>query len=788
MQTTHDNNQTRLLIEANVILPMDIQRVPQDDIALIFTTSSAEQQGNSGHVYVKVIGEKEATLQLTEQAGDYSPPICTQQGDTMWVINTEYANANRRLLLHSIRDNFEVNSRILVELAKIDNPHFFVCEGKIHIVWEDYSSGDAEIKYARYASNQVLVGDSSPEIPPLTVTPCKSYKPRLTSDGQQLYLFYEWFYHDRYRLMVRSLGSGKNGGFFSKAIEVGNVSGNDQAVSLAVQRDKVVAVWENSSPLNKGYEWISPKSHKVIIPNFGHGWRVNTKMCIRRIQYINQEWSVEDLVTAPGHSIDTQEAAGAPRVFVDGNTLFVSYLRWDYGTSSSHRGWLICTKVFDGDRWISCISPKLIQKQRVRPAVLLDKLHGYIHVFGQSPEREKAHWSDWTQENVATYQTTQTSPQLPYKHSAVFMEKRREQITKSVCPEPKHSTPYVVSFEDGKRQLLWGDLHMHSNLSGCSLGSRFHCTELEDKLRFCRDVANLDFALNTDHDSMSDTEWHRNRNAAHFHNFPGHFVAFNGFEWTCSHFNDKPNYGHYNILYKEDGPMLRTKDECYNTVMQLADKLPHESILAIPHHPGDSTHPLDWNAFNPDFAPLVEIFQVRGSYEYDNCPMHPEMYGRKVVRKHSLQYGLNRGFDFGFTSGGEHEGVGVTGVYAEEFSRKGIFNALQERRTYGTTGDRIIVDFRLDQHPIGSCIHTSAQTMTGYLMVLGTDILTYIKIVKNGSIVHEWNPGTLQIKHFWQEKRLTDSFVPGKRDYYYIVVNQSNNEMAWTSPIFVYGE
>ena len=30
----------------------------------------------------------------------------------------------------------------------------------------------------------------------------------------------------------------------------------------------------------------------------------------------------------------------------------------------------------------------------------------------------------------------------------------------------------------------------------------------------------------------------------------------------------------------------------------------------LPHHPGDKAHPLDWNAYDPAFAPLVEIFQV----------------------------------------------------------------------------------------------------------------------------------------------------------------------------------
>lgn len=284
---------------------------------------------------------------------------------------------------------------------------------------------------------------------------------------------------------------------------------------------------------------------------------------------------------------------------------------------------------------------------------------------------------------------------------------------------------------------------------------------------------------------MSDHEWHRNTAAAHFHELPGAFVAFNGFEWTCSHFDDKPNYGHYNILYKADGPMLRTRNPHAERVMQVRDCLSPDDALAIPHHPGDHAHPLDWNAFDPGFAPLVEIFQVRGSYEYDNCPMHPELYGRNTVRKHSLQYGLNRGFDFGFTAGGEHEGVGVTGVYAEDFTRAAIFAALRERRTFGTTGARMIVDFRLDGKPMGSTIHTTADAVSGHISVVGTDTITAIDVIRDGKTVRSWEPDALNATFTWTEE--LGAMPPATaRSYVYCVIKQVDEEMAWTSPVFVY--
>jgi hypothetical protein len=773
-----ENDDLQQLVTGNVMLPVEVLALPSGETAWAYTTSSAGDTGNTGHLWVRAPGQ--TPVQVTARPGDYGPPRGVADGDRVWVVHTTYRDKRRGIGLHAITEGEVVQSLELAAPAKLDNPHLSVLNGHLHVVWEDYGSGDSCIRYASYDIASLLAGEAAPDHGPLTLPDTTCYKPQLISDGRQLYLVYEWYYRGRYRLMARCLIGGA--GDVSAPCEVGLDAHNDQAALLALHEDKVVVVWENSRPLHKGYEWVSPKGNRVIIPNFGHGWRVNTEMAVRRMHYAEGAWHLEDLLTGPGEVIDAQEAAGVPRVQVAGDTLYVSYLRWDYGSATTSRGWKICTKVFDGERWVGLDAVGLIQKQRVPPAVCIDADHARVITGGQSPALEAQTWSDWTQESAGTFLRSQSLPRLPFARPPVYETVVRKQLVRAVNEEPSQRPAHTANFADGERRLLWGDLHMHSNLSGCSLGARFHCTELENKFRFCRDVAQLDFALNTDHDSMRDHEWHRNRNAAHFHDMPGHFIAFHGYEWTCSHFDDKPNYGHYNVLYREDGPMLRTCDDDFNSVRAVAAALSQEDAMAIPHHPGDNAHMLDWNAFDPDFAPLVEVFQVRGSYEYDNCPMHPQRWGRGVVRKHSLQYGLNRGFDFGFTAGGEHEGVGVTGVYATAFTREGIFNALRERRTFGTTGDKIVVDFRLDETPMGGRLDTTAPTVAGYLSVRGTDLITHVRIVDNGRTVREWQPDTLDVTLNWEQAVAT-----GGRSYIYAVISQRNDEMAWSSPIFVYG-
>lgn len=766
------------LVEDNILLPADIRQT-SEDLVVTYTTSRADGTQNLGHVIAQFGATSPSQVIVTSVEGDYGPPSTALAGDTMWIAHTSYANGKRSILIHAVQQRERTASVTLVASSKVDNPAIAIHRGQLYAVWEDYTTGDARI-VVQILNPQTLapVGSATP------VTGPKAYKPQLLSDETHLYLVYEQFGHGRYRLMVSSWQP--DIATFAAPVEIGFEEGNDQDAALAIHEGELLVVWENSSPLAKGYAWTSPAGNTVVMPGFGHGWRVETRMGLRRAAFDGADWHLENLCSNGAdpacQAIDAQEAAGAPSLQVINGTLYVSYVRWERGPDKLPHGWQIVTKTFNGRRWIPVGISGLTQKQRVRPAVWVDATAGRLYVAGHDPQVEAGAWDVWTQQSAATYLAAMDLPSPAGVHPPAFATAWRSQrVRPATEAEPK---PVTVTFEDGERRLLWGDLHMHSNLSVCSLGERFHCTEIEKKYRFSRDVADLDFALNTDHDAMSDHEWHRNSAAAHFHNMPGNFIAFNGFEWTCSHFDDRPNYGHYNVLYRADGPMLRTLNPDYERIDQVRDHLSPEDALAIPHHPGDNAHPLDWNAFDPEFSPLVEIFQVRGSYEYDNCPMHPELYGRRTVRKHSLQYGLNRGFDFGFTAGGEHEGVGITGVYAESFTREGIFAALRERRTFGTTGARMVVDFRLDGKPMGSKIQATGNSVEGTLSVTGTDTIVAIKVVLNGKTVRSWTPDSVKATVTWTEE-LGDLSTNAGRSYVYCVVQQADEEIAWTSPIFI---
>jgi len=349
---------------------------------------------------------------------------------------------------------------------------------------------------------------------------------------------------------------------------------------------------------------------------------------------------------------------------------------------------------------------------------------------------------------------------------------------------PVFHTPQIFSVEhEGRRlSLYWGDLHCHSNISICSRHPSFHCTEVNEKHRFSRDVGGLDFMMLTDHEYMSPFDWYKTKKYAQLSNADGSFASFEGFEWSCTQQKGFHNYGHYNVLYKDSGELLPISDEGCRTTGQLWARLKNNEALTIPHHPGDFDHPLDWERFDPEYAPVVEIYQVRGSYEDELCEMQPQQFGRKQTPGRSVKTGLAMGYRFGFTGGGEHEGVGLTGIYSPELTREAIYEALRKRNVYATTSARITLFFRLGGVLMGGELPVPPGGMeTRYEIIAEcTGDIEYIALVGPDD--------TYYIPGYSGERTINATaniFI--KPGYLYVRIKQADGNIAWGSPVFIIG-
>jgi len=272
-------------------------------------------------------------------------------------------------------------------------------------------------------------------------------------------------------------------------------------------------------------------------------------------------------------------------------------------------------------------------------------------------------------------------------------------------------------------------------------------------------------------------------------------------------------------------PMFRSDDGCYPRPKDLFKALEKETALIIPHHTAYVGNHCDWKDHDPEKERLVEIYSVWGCSERsikDGNPLpvrHPrmkkisEIYSAEVP-KGFIQRALELGWRVGFVAGGDdhlgHAGdeithgegpwkykAGLMAVYASSNTREAIWEAMWNRRCYGTTGARIIVDFRINGYPMGTELYLSehpelASMRKISVRVHGTDRIKSVEVVRNNKDVYVYRANSSDVIFSWSDvEDLKDInypptlHCPRPFTFYYIRVTQADKEMAWASPIWI---
>jgi hypothetical protein len=366
------------------------------------------------------------------------------------------------------------------------------------------------------------------------------------------------------------------------------------------------------------------------------------------------------------------------------------------------------------------------------------------------------------------------------------------------------SNVIVVAKKEPEFKLYFGDVHIHSQWSVD--GRR----EPDYSYIYARDAMNLDFACLTEHDP-SDYVWDRVKAKAKELYQPGRFATMSAYEWTAHNLHE----GHKNVYYRDwEGPVFRSNffpDRAQTTsAADLWSKLRNAGVtgktaLTIPHHPASKTFPVPWEHYDAEFQRCVEIYSTWGNSEYADGPRQIK-WEEGPAPGHFVQDGLAAGQRLGFVGGSDsHSGRpgypahsshyhdtdyvhwepnlhpgGTTGVYAEELSREAVFDAIRNRRCFATTGQRIVVQFKADDHWMGE-EYKSANAPHLSVKVLGTAPLASVTIVKNNQdFVRMEGHGQREL-----EFEYGDTAPPRETDYYYVRVIQEDFEMAWASPVWI---
>jgi len=356
------------------------------------------------------------------------------------------------------------------------------------------------------------------------------------------------------------------------------------------------------------------------------------------------------------------------------------------------------------------------------------------------------------------------------------------------------------------QRLYWGDIHSHSQFSWDGTGTA------DDHFAYARYAALLDIYSATDHNdhtSMGEAEWQANMRYTEKWNLPGEFVTLLGYEASYS----KP-YGHHNVYYRgATGEYRHIEEERLEDIWKRGRA---GEMLTIPHHTGGFSRPgggvnHDWGRDDPRFRTTIEIYSSHGHSE-EYAPNHPLSmdvsdftFNGPGDPGNYVQDAWLAGLKLGVIASSDNhaaqpgkEAFGAMAVWAPALTREAVFDAIRNRRTYGTTGSRIYLEFFLNGEPMGGEVTLApGEPVHVRVEVLGTGPLRWVEVLRADLdrpqagftvVYRDWFAGgSAPCNH---RIEWSDPSPPPGQGLYYVRTRQRDLvhgrvAEAWSSPVWV---
>ncbi|MEO5882671.1 MAG: DUF3604 domain-containing protein [Caldimonas sp.] len=301
------------------------------------------------------------------------------------------------------------------------------------------------------------------------------------------------------------------------------------------------------------------------------------------------------------------------------------------------------------------------------------------------------------------------------------------------------SNPLVVT-EDPGRSTWWGDFHAQSEETIGTNSARSY-------FEFARDKAFCDFIGHQGNDFQITNEFWADLNGLYREfNDPGRFVTIPGYEYSpVTHLG-----GDRNIYFFDEGRPIRRSS--------------HALVGDLSDVESDCNHVLDlFAALHRDGERVFAFAHVGGRY----ADLHAghDLAIERSVEVHSawgtFEWLLFDAFELGYRvgvvcnsddhkgrPGASHPGASIFGAYGglsclflDALTREGIWECMQARRHYGTTGDRLhleveagfaepakryAIDPKLDPHADAETVQ--AATMGDIVAVAGGRVRVRVRV------------------------------------------------------------
>ena len=368
------------------------------------------------------------------------------------------------------------------------------------------------------------------------------------------------------------------------------------------------------------------------------------------------------------------------------------------------------------------------------------------------------------------------------------------------------SNACVVHENVPSERIYWGDLHSHSHYSNDGTGTG------DDHFRYAKYGSLLDVYSASDHSSrhaLRPELWRHNLHDTESWYEPGAFVTLFGFEASY----DWP-VGHHNVYYAHpEGDFWQIED------MDIRDAWKRGApgaMLTIPHHTGATMSgppgvtKIDWSIHDERFRTTAEIYSSHGHSE-EWAPNHPLSFdivdftwqGAQDPGNY-LQDAWLMGLKMGVIASSDNhmsqpgkEGFGTMAVWTPELTRDAVFEAIRKRRTYGSTGSRIYLEFLLNGEPMGGEVGLAPGDAADIeVTVAGTGRLRWIEILRADLDRPDDGFTVAHRQWYWGADTVRDARVewsdpePPSNGLYYVRTRQIDHvhgrvAEAWSSPIWV---
>jgi hypothetical protein len=363
--------------------------------------------------------------------------------------------------------------------------------------------------------------------------------------------------------------------------------------------------------------------------------------------------------------------------------------------------------------------------------------------------------------------------------------------------EEKRAHNELPGDASGRYKLFWADLHVHSS------GSFEVEGEPDELAHYARDKAQIDALTLSDNDSfwnrfkrqnvlhMKDYEWDYIKGNALVLNEPGRFAMFPGYELTITG-RAITDRNHRSVMSDDDEMEMDLLEFKHLDAYMKGKRITHKDIeeciawarrkgyLALPH-----PHYGYWG-----------LVDTGAEWGVDVCAawmINFDLYD--IFFKY-----LDEGHKFAFTGSSDSHyrnpgyGGALTGIWAEQLDRASLLEALKARRCYATAGQRIVVEFTINDQVMGSSMVVEEDPVLKWRVVGEVGQEYILRIHRDGRLMHEdrfieRTRGELEEHMMW--------YRPGQHYYYLEVLSpdpipqyprnvaHAMGARAWSTPIWV---